>query len=176
VEAPDYVEAIVGWRLWRITRRRRQIRLSSLFLDDVWPWLEPLEARCAVPGIGWRRSQRRHTAPHADCDCGIHATLWSRVAPEVSRHGRLRSVGFVVGEVALWGSVVECQFGWRSSFAYPQRMFALIPSRAHELELARVVSALESYGVPVEPVELSGAAAAIEGRAARDGGGYRQGF
>lgn len=167
MQAPDLVEPVVGWRLWRISERRRETRLMSLFLDDVWPWLEPLEARCAIPRIVWRRRERRHSAPHEECDCGIHATLWATVAPQFRNAGRHRRPCFVVGQVALWGRVVECEFGWRSTFAYPKRMFALLPkqdSRDDQSEALRVVGALERYGVPVEPVELSNAAAMIEHR------------
>jgi hypothetical protein len=163
VDAPDLIDPIVGWRLWRIAYRRRHVRLSSLFLDDLWPWLDPLEARCAVPRIPWWRAPPRHTAPHEDCDCGIYATRWEIVASQLLHHEALpKSLTYVAGEVALWGTVVECESGWRSTYAYPQRIFALVPRRVRELEVSRVVNGLERYGVPVEPVELSDAAAAIE--------------
>jgi hypothetical protein len=162
LEAPDLIYPIVGWRLWRISHRRRQVRLISLFLDDVWPWLDPLEARCAVPRVPWWRAPPRHTAPHKDCDCGIYATRWEAVVAQLSHDGLPQSLSYAVGEVALWGTVVECEAGWRSTYAYPQRIFALVPTRGREPEVARVLNGLERYGVPVEPVELSGAAARIE--------------
>jgi hypothetical protein len=167
VEAPDFVAPITGWRLWRISERRRQSRLRSLFLDDVWPWLEPLEARCAIPRLAWRRLRAPHPAPDGDCDCGIYATLWSTVASQLGRSKWGRRPDFVVGEVALWGTVVEAELGWRSAYAYPQRMFVLVPRRADVFETVRVTTDLERYGVPVEPIEMCAhptAAAAIEAR------------
>lgn len=166
VEAPDYVEPIVGWRLWRISERGGQSRLRSLFVDDVWPYVEPLEARCAIPRL-WRRSRATHPAPHDDCDCGIYATLWSIVASHLGHSRWHRRPAFAVGEVALWGTVVEGELGWRSTFAYPQRMFLLVPRKTDVFHTLRVTSDLERYEVPVEPVDVYSArtaAASIEAR------------
>jgi hypothetical protein len=164
VQAPDYVEPIVGWRLWRIAESRHQSRLTSLFLNDVWPWLEPLEARCAMQRVRWSRVRPPHAAPREDCQCGIYATVWSEIAPHLRNARWHRRPKFVVGEVALWGTVVVGELGWRSTYAYPQRMFALIPGKTSELEVARVLSSLGQYGVSVEPIDISRAAATIESR------------
>src|SRR5206468_9312394 len=79
VYAPDVVEPIVGWRLWRIAERGGSARLRSLFVHDVWPYLEPLQARCAVPRLS-RRRRPPHDPPVTDCDCGIYATSWRDVS------------------------------------------------------------------------------------------------
>ena len=81
-----------------------------------------------------------HTAPDPACACGIYAVR----EPDGARRyllGRddLHVVGRVLGQVALWGKVVEAQLGWRASRAYPA---SLEPAAA---EIARL------YGVPVCP-------------------------
>ena len=59
----------------------------------------------------------------------------------------------VIGEVSLWGRVVVCQRGWRAEFAYPRRIFLVIPesweSESH-LELHALARDFAAYGVPVE--------------------------
>jgi hypothetical protein len=66
----------------------------------------------------------------------------------------------VIGRVALWGTVVEGQLGWRASRAYPIELFVPAPAvvrsgfrrRAYVDEILR---ALEEYRVPVDVVEPS---------------------
>lgn len=61
----------------------------------------------------------------------------------------------VIGRVSLWGSVVECEHGWRASHAYPERLY--VPSLHEERETAcdasEIARDLTTYGVPVEPLE-----------------------
>jgi hypothetical protein len=58
-----------------------------------------------------------HYAPHDGCTCGIYATK----SPELTDW-----CPGVYGEVYLWGTVVEHDFGWRAQYAYPKR-FVLSP-------------------------------------------------
>jgi hypothetical protein len=152
VYAPDVVEPIVGWRLWRIAERGGSARLRSLFVHDVWPYLEPLQARCAVPRLS-RRRRPPHDPPVTDCDCGIYATSWRDVSAHLHASWRRRP-GFVVGEVDLWGSVVEAEHGWRGTYAYPRRLFLLAPRKADAGDVVRLTTELERYGVEVDAVEL----------------------
>src|SRR3990167_9298256 len=50
----------------------------------------------------------------------------------------------VVGQVALWGKIIEHERGWRAGAAYPRHLYALTddPMVAETLR--------ERYGVPVE--------------------------
>ena len=61
----------------------------------------------------------------------------------------------MLGRVALWGQVVECERGWRGSHAYPEHIF--VPTTASDGKpIARVdelALGLTDYGVPVELVE-----------------------
>jgi hypothetical protein len=56
----------------------------------------------------------------------------------------------VLGEVALWGNVVECTQGWRASHAYPRRLFVVADGRRPKA--ARLMAGLERYGVPVDVI------------------------
>src|SRR5204862_488512 len=46
----------------------------------------------------------------------------------------------ILGEVVLWGHVVETEAGWRASHAYPARLY--VPD-------AEIAAALAAYSVPV---------------------------
>ena len=125
MRAPDYAGALIGWRVWVVVERDGGLRLASVLHDDVWPAHSPLVARC-------RRSDDRfaepsdlapHAAPQEECSCGIHA---GRDPDAVRTYLRGRddpgTICRVLGTVLLWGSVVECEYGWRASHAYPHRL------------------------------------------------------
>ena len=59
-----------------------------------------------------------HELPHFDCSCGVYAA---------KNIDHLRRFGYeecgILGEVYLWGTVVEHKLGWRAQFAYPKSLF-----------------------------------------------------
>jgi hypothetical protein len=81
-------------------------------------------------------------APTFDCTCGIYAThelhdpgsAW-RSGPQSARH--------VVGAVALWGRVVEHEWGYRAQYARPMAL----------LEGVGVEAVADAYGIPVLSAE-----------------------
>jgi hypothetical protein len=59
----------------------------------------------------------------------------------------------VLGHVALWGTVIECERGLRASHAYPIRIY--VPADAGEpwrVSWEEVAFGLWHYGVPIEPL------------------------
>jgi hypothetical protein len=137
-DLPDLVEPIVGWRVWRVDAR---LRLCSTLHDEVWLPGRPMAAACASA----------HHAPEDSCSCGIYAVPTPHEA-QVYLVGRNspEAVHRVLGQVALWGRVVEYTLGWRGELAYPTRL--LIPACSDASEMA---TALERYRVPVEVVPAS---------------------
>lgn len=71
-------------------------------------------------------------APRENCSCGIYAAS--------SLDGAMKHGNLVIGRVALWGTVIVHESGWRGEFAYPQALYVNDPK-------ARAVA--ERYGVPV---------------------------
>jgi hypothetical protein len=88
--------------------------------------------------------------------------LWRRppdaAAPNLERQPAERdrsewTLGRVLGRVRLWGTVVGCSQGWRSSHAYPERIY--VSSAAHKAQLLdgeQLAWKLAVYGVPVEVI------------------------
>lgn len=131
--APDVPGVVVGWRSWQIRDPGPARLRSPLQVSTEWRPGEPLAARCELQG---------HPAPDPDCTCGLYAAR---------EPGGVGGVGFgrvtLLGCVALWGTVVEGERGWRAGLGLPVLLFcgpALAESTRSELARA--------YGVPVHPL------------------------
>ena len=113
-------EAIIGWRTWNLSDDASAPRLlpAGSGVDDAWQPLRAMTARCGVPSI-LKLGRRRHDAPDIDCRCGIYA---SRSLEATERPRPAWPPPCVVGTVALWGTVIEHERGWRGRSAYPARL------------------------------------------------------
>jgi hypothetical protein len=109
-----YLDPILGWRVWKVAHGR----LYSTVFGTLWPERARLEARC---GLGGRSSpgglRGVHDAPLRGCDCGIYA-LKSRADALFLARQITRPDLAAVGQVSLWGRVVETERGYRAQFAY----------------------------------------------------------
>ena len=133
----DSVEPVVGWKVWSVEHDGANTRLRSALYGDVWLPGHAAEARCPRP------LRTTHAAPFRTCECGIHA------AKELGAWSHYLAVGDgrrVFGRVALWGSLIEGEHGWRGEFAYPLALY--VPARVPNA--AAVALGLTNYGVPVE--------------------------
>jgi hypothetical protein len=101
-------EPVVGWRAWSVTESEEGLRLSSLTRTEGWVPGEPLRAVC---------DRRGHAAPNRWCSCGVYA---GADPSDLAELGRI--AGAAVGQVSLWGSVIEHAHGHRASEAYPARL------------------------------------------------------
>lgn len=137
---PDCVSPIVGYRVWQWTA----FGLTSLN-GELWSPNQNLKAKC-------RKLPDGHTSPQGNCSCGIYAA---------KSLDQLREIGFadlgVCGEVYLWGTVVEHEFGWRAQFAYPKTLVvapeSLLLGRFVQRELSieefKCLKILTAYGADV---------------------------
>ncbi len=178
--APDYVEPIVGWRVWLVVTEGKGFRLRSVVYDALWSPRNELVARCLQHTfrLPWRKGSK-HVPPAGGCGCGIYA---AREPEDVASYLEGRSsadtlsVHRVIGTVSLWGGVVECTRGWRASRAYPKTIYVPTTRAPYWLRAERVdevALALTDYGVPVELLDANscdadGVVAAISAGVARD--------
>ena len=159
--APDYAAPLIGWRSWAVVEEEDDLRLSSVVFDTRWPPRERLEATClhrARSGLLARLLRiEPHDAPDDGCECGIYAAPAADMAlPYLDRHALLRLArSALIGRVALWGRVIECERGWRATFAYPTRLYVLRAalSRRQEPDADAFAERLGVYGVPVEVLD-----------------------
>jgi hypothetical protein len=139
--------AVLGWRAWAVTMTPRGVRLASPLFDHLWLPGEPSVASCL-------RHEDRFAPPlldvhavatQAKCGCGFHAARDPADALSYL-HGRdaPSTLCRVLGEVTLWGEVLQTECGWRGTLAYPARLYVPDALLAEELAL---------YGVSVSSAE-----------------------
>ena len=132
---PDLISPIIGHRVWRWDAAG----LRSLN-GKRWSPRQPVAATC---GAG--NAHDAHDPPHFDCTCGVYAAKSREHLRQLGYEGR-----GIRGEVHLWGTVVEHEFGYRSEFAYPKTLFLppdLIPSDTKEMESR--LGALAAYDTDI---------------------------
>src|ERR671924_383989 len=87
---------VTGWRAWVMAETAECLRHEDPFVDALGP----------------------HPVPAAQCNCGFHA---ARDPVDALSYARGRdepgTVCRILGEVALWGHVLQTQSGWRASHA-----------------------------------------------------------
>lgn len=166
--APDFGEPVQAWRVWYVLHQERKLRLRSLYFPLLWEPGRRAEAECRHRRLlkPWRR--REHEAPQERCDCGIYATTTPSAAVDYLRFVApvpAEACLYAVGRVSLWGLVVECERGWRGSYAYPAALYlpARLVAGLPPLTPREVADGLAGYGVPVrvadarDPSELADA-------------------
>jgi hypothetical protein len=114
-------------------------------------------ARCLRREGWWSCWIARHSAPAEDCGCGIYAFsgFAALTAYLESCAVGWGPAGLVIGEVNLWGRVVECERGFRAQLAYPASLY--IPAEEPGWRPAPVLEDLAAalvgdYGLPVTVV------------------------
>jgi len=172
VNAPDYIEPIVGWRFWHVVEAQGGLRLRSPLYRTLWVPRQELVAACRRGAESSLSSYwpagHEHFPPSAQCRCGICA---SRTAAETAAYSSRcfkQGAGVfhrVIGRVSLWGTVVECERGWRASHAYPAQIYVPTPKRCllsfgtgtrrPSLPAEEIAWGLADYGVPVEVVDCT---------------------
>jgi hypothetical protein len=159
-EAPDFVEPFQAWRVWRVVRDDGAYNLGSVVQRTLWPAGEALTAECLRRRLFPRlRRKPRHGSPAAECECGIYAAALERLSQYLAE-APCRGVARVLGQVALWGTVIECERGFRASHAYPTRIY--VPADAGDpwrISWDEVAFGLWHYGVPIEPLAARAAEA-----------------
>jgi hypothetical protein len=134
-----------GWRAWVVTETAAGPRLGSVLHDLTWVPGEPALASCRRHEDPFAQALPVHPVPGFACNCGFHA---ARDAGDALSYLRGRdepaTICRILGEVALWGHVVETEGGWRASHAYPARLYVPDDALADELAV---------YGVPISSAE-----------------------
>lgn len=143
-----YVGPIVGWRLWRVMpllgldgeRGYRLCSVGTRGIPKVWVPRQPTAAVCSS-------FDRCHEAPWPNHECGLWALrsqeeTEARLAEYVETQSSPSA--WAIGDVALWGRVIEHEHGWRAQFAYPRALSV----RGPRPSIAERVA--DTYRVPVE--------------------------
>ena len=132
---------VTGWRAWVVTETPDGLRLGSVLYDEIWTPASAALARCRRREELFAEPLPPHATPTLECGCGFHAAQDPADALSYLR-GRDEpgTVCRILGEVALWGRLVETETGYRAEAAYPLRLYAPDETVADELGV---------YAVPV---------------------------
>jgi hypothetical protein len=157
LEVPDFAEPFLAWRVWRVVSSRDGYRLASVVKSAIWPPGKPLRAECLRSPLGTLFRRRRaglHSAPEPACECGIYGAHLALVGDYLAEQPG-QALTRVVGEVLLWGTVIECERGYRVSHAYPSRLYLPVGGAGGpESRLIRLRRGLDAYGVPIELLDV----------------------
>ncbi|HEU4974227.1 MAG TPA: SCP2 sterol-binding domain-containing protein [Baekduia sp.] len=136
-EAPDYVEAVVGYRAWHVDEDGvlQPWTFSSL------PWHPGTNTAVCARDV-------RHRPPVGDCMCGLYA-----LTDPGDRRLDFRA-DQAVGAIAAWGDLEVHRTGFRAEHACVVAL--ALPDRAGDVQHDRLARAAARYGVPLVPAhELS---------------------
>jgi hypothetical protein len=144
--APDAIDPIRAWRVWLPSVEVDGSLMLCSFTEAGggarWAAGDSLRASCP---------SGKHEAPRGECTCGIYAhKSWASAS-----HQARGVAGAVVGEVQLWGRVIEHELGYRAQFARPCALWLPVVFAAQSPRIEDVVdslsrrSALDRYRVPV---------------------------
>lgn len=154
IEVPDFAQPIEAWRVWRVVEDADgEVVLGSVVQPTLWAPGNAFSAeclRCRRPWVRLRR-RRKHDAPQPGCECGIYASSLHHVGQYLNGFAAQSRSARVLGQVFLWGTVVECDRGFRASHAYPSRIY--VPADAgrwRERGCEQIAFGLWRYDVPVE--------------------------
>ena len=151
--APDLADAIEAWRVWRVVPGTGGHQLRSVVKPTLWPRDAPLVAECLLGGSLRRRLWRRspgHDSPSAPCDCGIYGADLGLLGQYLTPPPMEPTLARVLGRVLLWGTVVECERGYRASHAYPAAIYVPSDAACDGGRLEELACGLAGYGVPIE--------------------------
>ena len=123
--------SLVGYRWWYAGFRPHEgWRLRSLFIPPSRPlwWVGPHLKAVVPPRVDCPARCPRSSDRH--CCCGIHAfrterLAWQKLPPAPPWHA-VWGDWALLGEVALWGKVVEHEDGYRAEHAMVKRL--VVPS------------------------------------------------
>ena len=108
-----------------------------------WPPGRVLKAVCVEVG---------HPAPAERCNCGLYANPDLEALRE---HGLCLAPDVIVlGQVALWGKVVDDEPSLRAEFAYPARLSLVVDSVIDDTPAETLLEGLAAYRVPVHTTTL----------------------
>jgi hypothetical protein len=95
---------IIGWRVWKLFNGL----LHSTIVAYTWR-----------PGV-FERSEAKEGGP---CNFGYHAF---RDKEQAEREAATHWSPIVVGSIAMWGEVIEHEYGWRSEYAAVRSIIKII--------------------------------------------------
>lgn len=115
-------DPLVGWRMWNLVPGAG-MRLTSLNSTAIpWEGGVPMQGTCNGRPV---EEILDHTCPSWEHRCGVHAV---KDLPQIKKWGAPKvsngsSYVRVIGEIELWGRVLEYEEGFRAEWGYPKKLY-----------------------------------------------------
>lgn len=136
LDAPFYIEPIVGWRVWMVCgygnckcgQTDRGLLLRSLTYPMAWLRKRATRAHCMTCWYADGRFKGlsgaiNHSPPDTAHGCGIYAVKRMQSARAWGEYSRGNVI--VLGQVKIWGKILQYEDGYQAEYAYP--VSALVP-------------------------------------------------
>lgn len=121
---PDVVEPIVGYRAWRI---ENDVLCSTTYRHNIWLPGKTLKAKCSYDSTENNKrctlQHSLHHPPHKGGLCGFYAynePEWNIIKLKVGG-----CYSLALGEVELWGKIIEHEVGYRGQYARVKRVIKM---------------------------------------------------
>lgn len=151
----QYIGEKLAYRCWRVIlldevnptdseRKVSTLTLRSMLVETIWVPYKKLDANCEHSSL-------------LDCSCGIRAyknlSSMSQYITSISTQN-ISSNGedIILGEVSLWGRLLEHSKGWRAMYAYPKTI--ICPEDIHIEYESLACRVAANYGITVKFVDL----------------------
>lgn len=124
IKVPDYVEPLTAYRAWIYNRTNKIFR--STYIDFIWERDTVYQAKCfnhkcgcytiALTNYLDQPIPEETSVPHTSGVCGFYSL--KKYDPDtIAACVGISSSHLVIGEVEIWGKIVEHTHGYRSEFA-----------------------------------------------------------
>jgi hypothetical protein len=122
---------LTGWRAWQVDKQLPAFglapKLGSVSHTYWWTPKRKAEADCDL--CGDPDNPNAEGVPGVDCGCGFYSAKSLKHLMQLGYHtyGDIDEIKQfkIIGQVAVWGKVIEGTQGWRSQYAYPR--FLMLP-------------------------------------------------
>jgi hypothetical protein len=119
-------EPIVAWRVWMLIMEDSEpVSLRSVSYRIRWKPGRPTRAHCIFnlkprqAGMTYSWQHAGESAPCLAHTCGVYALKYPAGLAEWGTHYANNMAVRVVGQVSLWGKVLEHELGYRAEYGYP---------------------------------------------------------
>lgn len=121
-------DPLIGWRMWdlNISTRAEGWVLKAISHQHLWPPFQPMRGTCHGKPP---EEITDHTCPSWEHRCGVHAVKDVFQVRKWGSPGNGPRAEYIrlLGELDMWGRVLEYEEGFRAEWGYPRKLY--LPSK-----------------------------------------------
>ena len=126
MESNIYLSYVIGERTWKIHLIEDNFYLRSVLWPFTWAPYTPFSALNQCP-VCLLDPNKFFVSPF--CRCGIYS--YKKDFLEKRFNVKDTSSGLIMGDICLWGKVVEHKYGYRGQYGYPKKLYGFFCTVCH---------------------------------------------